>query len=1207
MPADTGRTVLASPPNDPQAVHAAEAQVAAEWQVGDVILDLYEVKHVFEEGGMGLVYRVHHRGWNTDLAVKSPRSDYFKTETQKENFTRECETWINLGLHPHIVSCHYVRTLGGIPRVFAEYVDGGTLKEWIDSRKLYEGGEQESLKRILDVAIQMAWGLHYAHEKGVIHQDVKPANVLVMPDGTAKITDFGLAKARAACGDPVVAGAGRSILVSSGGMTPAYCSPEQAKKQPLSRKTDIWSWGVSVLEIFAGEVFWLAGEAAAEALKSFAEQGAAEKMIPPMPAGVMDLLKHCFQQQPEDPPKNMVEVVESLRLVYLKISAGDYRRPEPKAVDMAADSLNNHGLSLLDLGKTEQAIKCWDEALVKHPGHWEATYNRVIRLWMLGRVTDQLVLKALSEARSQKTGDWSAAFHLGLVQLARGDGESAKEVLGEAVQLGGGSEAEASLHRAEELSQVGGSCVHTFEGHKSIVCSVCLSLDGRWALSGSWDETLRLWEVATGRCVRTFKGHTKSVSSVCLSSDGRWALSGSTDCTLRLWEVSSGRCVRTFNGHTSAVNSVCLSSDGRWAVSGSGDKNPSEEDNTLRLWKVSSGRCVRTFKWHTGDSLVGDLSAFGCCVQSCMRIFLFKGHTEAVSSVCLSSDGRWALSGSSSFPDKTLRLWDVSSGRRVRIFEGHTGSVNSVCLSADGRWALSGSDDKTLRMWEVATGRCVRTFEGHERSVESVSLSADGRWALSGSDDKTLRMWEVATGRCVPTFEGHEGSVESVSLSADGHWALSGSRDNTLRLREASSINAGPASQPLPVLLCRVRSSEELLRTQARLADLVTAARLALKAARWSEALGLAREVRSLAGYENAPEVMAVWNAAGLANVRRGFRASWCARIFERGTQTVNSVCLSSDGCWALSGSEDDTLAFWAGGEDKTLRLWDVSSGCCVRTFKEYKQGLRSEWSVLDKERVNSVCLSADGRWVLSGSDDKTLRLWEVSSGRCVRTFEEHKWVLPGLGGRLDKGHTGSVNSVCLSADGRWALSGSTDCTLRLWEVSSGRCVRTFEGHTGSVNSVCLSSDGRWALSGSTDCTLRLWEVSSGRCARTFEGHRECINSVSLSADGRWALSGSDDKTLRLWELDWEFEPHDPADWDVGAKPYLEIFLTLHFTVGEDGFTYVGQPTWTKEDFQKLLTDLQYRGYGWLRPDGVRRQLEKMAAEWEGPPPMPWE
>jgi len=112
---------------DVEAIHAAEEDVAPEWEVGDVILDLYEVKDIHTGGAMGIVYRVGHRGWNMDLAVKSPRPDYFKTEDQKANFVRECETWIDLGLHPHTVSCHYVRTMGGIPRVFAEYVEGGSL------------------------------------------------------------------------------------------------------------------------------------------------------------------------------------------------------------------------------------------------------------------------------------------------------------------------------------------------------------------------------------------------------------------------------------------------------------------------------------------------------------------------------------------------------------------------------------------------------------------------------------------------------------------------------------------------------------------------------------------------------------------------------------------------------------------------------------------------------------------------------------------------------------------------------------------------------------------------------------------------------------------------------------------------------------------------------------------------------------------------
>ena len=194
------QNVYSGTPVDASLLQQAEAVVASKWAVGDVSLDLYEVKEIFTGGGMGLVSRVHHRGWDIDLVVKSPRPNYFQTDMQKENFVRECEMWISLGLHPHIASCYYVRTLGHIPRIFAEYVEGGTLTDWIRTRKLYADGPDQALERMLDVAIQVAWGLHYAHTQDVVHQDVKPANVLLTSEGVAKVTDFGLSRARAAGG-----------------------------------------------------------------------------------------------------------------------------------------------------------------------------------------------------------------------------------------------------------------------------------------------------------------------------------------------------------------------------------------------------------------------------------------------------------------------------------------------------------------------------------------------------------------------------------------------------------------------------------------------------------------------------------------------------------------------------------------------------------------------------------------------------------------------------------------------------------------------------------------------------------------------------------------------------------------------------------------------------------------------------------------------
>ena len=194
------------PAEAPTAAQSAEADVPAVWQVGEVILDLYEVTDILGEGGMGTVYKVHHKNWNIDLAVKSPKPEIFAKAGGQENFVREAETWIKLGLHPNTVSCFYVRTLGGIPRVFAEFVEGGSLQDWIENGKLYVGGAQAALSRILDIAIQFAWGLQFAHAQGLIHQDVKPANVLMTSDGTAKVTDFGLARARAAAHEAVGTG-----------------------------------------------------------------------------------------------------------------------------------------------------------------------------------------------------------------------------------------------------------------------------------------------------------------------------------------------------------------------------------------------------------------------------------------------------------------------------------------------------------------------------------------------------------------------------------------------------------------------------------------------------------------------------------------------------------------------------------------------------------------------------------------------------------------------------------------------------------------------------------------------------------------------------------------------------------------------------------------------------------------------------------------
>jgi serine/threonine protein kinase len=368
-------------------------QVPLAWEVGDVILGIYEIKELHEGGGMGVVYRVHHRKWGMDLAVKTPRPSFFRDEAQKERFTRECETWISLGMHPHIASCYYVRRLGGIPRVFAEYVAGGSLRDWIDDRRLYAGGSEKALERILDVGIQMAWGLQHAHHTDLIHRDVKPANVLLDAHGTAKITDFGLAKAIEGLDGPC--SSGNDIMVSAAFMTPAYCSPEQAARQRLSPLTDVWSWAVSILEMFVGEVCWRSGIGAPEVLKSLDELEKKDASIPRLPLELRGLLNQCLAFETTARPTNFEIVVEALQRIYHSVIGKEHARRTPELVELQADALNNRAVSFLDLDRAPDSEKLLLDALACDPTHVEATYNYHLLLWRSGRVTDAAVINAL--------------------------------------------------------------------------------------------------------------------------------------------------------------------------------------------------------------------------------------------------------------------------------------------------------------------------------------------------------------------------------------------------------------------------------------------------------------------------------------------------------------------------------------------------------------------------------------------------------------------------------------------------------------------------------------------------------------------------------------------------------------------------------------------------------------------------------------------
>ncbi|MDB9445461.1 trypsin-like peptidase domain-containing protein [Anabaena sp. CS-542/02] len=688
--------------------------------------------------------------------------------------------------------------------------------------------------------------------------------------------------------------------------------------------------------------------------------------------------------------------------------------------------------------------------------------------------------------------------------------------------------------RARVVTWSSSSLVKTITGHSGAVTSVAFSPDGKTLASGSWDDTIKLWDVATGREIATLTGY-----SPVFSPDGRTLASGSGDGIIRLWDIATGREIATLTGY-----SPVFSPDGKILASGSG--------RIIKLWDVATRREIATL----------------------------TGQSESVYSIAFSPDGKTLASGSGSF-DGTIQVWDVATGREIATLEGHSTTfrytdVNSLAFSRDGKILASGSADNTIKLWDVATRREIATLTGHSiNGVLSVAFSPDGRTLASGSSDG-IRLWDVATRREMATLTGHSDGVNSVAFSPDGRTLASGSDDNTIKLWQQSTVTAetvtpvnvlvNDRSQKITVRLETALGSGVIINRRGDTYTVLTSHHLiaphqtvilttpdgqrhqsVLRERLGNLDLGLL-QFTSKNNYDTALVGDASAVPTGATVYTAGYPIPGQSNPHERpyflhpGKKRPDqggeyNLQLEGQGRPGLTGGpilnewgfvigiygQADLVDMYQQG----ISLERIPNLQTIATVVTWVNPTLAKTLEGHSSLVNSVAFSPDGLTLASlGGRDSTIKLWDVATGREIATLTGHSPVFSPDGRTLAFGSgdetiklwdvatrreiaTLTGGSAVFSPDGRTLASGSGDETIKLWDVATGREIATFTG-----GSAVFSPDGKTLAAGSRDETIKLWDVATGREIDTLEGYLPVF-----SPDGKTLAAGSRDGTIKLWDV----------------------------------------------------------------------------------------
>lgn len=735
----------------------------------------YEILDELGRGAMGTVYRARDPKLDRIVALKVMSRELDVEPEMKERFKREAQAAAKLK-HPNIVTIYDFDDEGD-PRYFAmELLEGTDLAGAIDERKL--GGVPERLR----VLIQICRGLDYAHKSGVIHRDVKPSNIQVLPDGTVKILDFGIAWRD-----------GSTLKTKTGLVlgTPTYMAPEQITGSDVDGRADMWAVGVIAYEMLAGRRPFSANTIPGLIYAIVhSPPPALDARSTGLPESLVEVVNKALAKRPGERFRDLAEMGQALQSI-LGAPASDLELPA-EARERAYARHVEAARSLLMAGEPARALEAARRAQALEPARAElaALIGEIEgRLRQLadeptvtveppalssGRLLDQ-DLEGLAALGPEKRVDEAR------MALARGERTEALRITEEVLALHPGFAAAVELaellgpplarHRTDRSrtmtrSEIRARRASSFRedeepiGDRKVgLQAIAIAPQEHLVAAGGLDGGIRLWDLERRTALATLRsdmhrraGHEGLVTSLAFSQDGAFLASGHVDGAVHVWQLDTGTDLNVRISHDGSVGAVAFSPDGSTLATGG-------MDSTLKLWEM---RALRA-----GDP----------------RRTLHR-QPAAVSALAYLRGGAWIITGHT---NRILRLQDASTGRLIHTLRGPEAAPSFFAVSPDGNLLACGGRDHAIRIFDLNSKAEVKVLKQHKRPISSLAFFPDGEQLASVAMDNTLVIWDVKSGTSVRTVWGKpEESFASVGVFAHGRQIACGLSDGRIKIWAAA-------------------------------------------------------------------------------------------------------------------------------------------------------------------------------------------------------------------------------------------------------------------------------------------------------------------------------------------------------------------------------------------------------------------------------------